>query len=169
MKIFDTSSVICILQDIRFPKILEICKKNGYSIAIPSIVFEELKENRKTFEILQKYNIFEILNDFDQSEYERLQNRYPGLHGGEISVICCALHRMRNGDRHYCIIDETAARNVVRSDGNCKWLKLTGTVGLICWEKDKSDLSKQECKIMYELFTKSGFWIKRSVLGELLK
>jgi predicted nucleic acid-binding protein len=169
MKIFDASSVICILQDIRSPKILEICKKNGYSIAISSIVFDEIKKNRKTFEIFKKYNSFEILNDFDQSEYERMLNRYPGLHEGEISVICCALRRMRNGDRHYCIIDETAARNVVQSDGSCRGLKLTGTVGLILWEKNKTDLSKLECKDIYESFTKSGFWIKKSILEELLK
>lgn len=33
MKIFDASSVICILTEINFPKILDVCKENGYSIA----------------------------------------------------------------------------------------------------------------------------------------
>ncbi|NLX38123.1 MAG: hypothetical protein GXY73_01215 [Methanothrix sp.] len=169
MKIFDTSSVICILSEICSPKILDICIKNGYSIAIPSPVFEEIKKNKKTYSMLQNCNPFVILNDFDKVEYEKLLRRHPELHEGEVSVICCALHRMRNGDRHYCIIDETAARKFVGSDGSCSSLKLTGTVGLIYWEKDRLDLSKQECKDIYNSFENSGFWIKQSIIGGLLK
>lgn len=119
--------------------------------------------------MLQKCTQILILNDFDQSEYEKMLSRHPELHEGEISVICCALHRERKGDRHYCIIDETAARKFIRSDGSCNGLKLTGTVGLILWEKDKSYLSQDECEDIHKSFINSGFWIKPSIIEGLLK
>jgi predicted nucleic acid-binding protein len=169
MKIFDTSSVICIFSEISFPKILDICIKRGETIAVPSLVYEELKKNKNTWEKFRAFSRFDVTDDFDKDEYERLQNRYPGLHPGEISVICCGLQRTRDGRRHYCIIDETPARKLAKSFGASNGLKLTGTVGLAMWQKEISELSQEECKVMHKSFIDSEFRIKEDILRGLLE
>lgn len=169
MKIFDTSSVICILSEISFPKILDVCIKRNYSIAVPSPVYEELKKNKNTWEKFRAFSRFDVIDDFDKGEYERLLNRYPGLHPGEVSVICCGLQMTRNGKRHYCIIDETPARKLANSFGASNGLKLTGTVGLAMWQKEISELSPEECKVIHKSFIDSEFRIKEDILRGLLK
>ncbi|MDD4455803.1 MAG: hypothetical protein PHI67_10915 [Candidatus Methanomethylophilaceae archaeon] len=47
MKIFDTSSIVCIFREVQYPRILDVCKGLGYRLSITPQVYEEIKENSR--------------------------------------------------------------------------------------------------------------------------
>ena len=63
MKIFDTSSLISIFREARYPKILANCTDRGYKLVIPETVHNELTNNEETYAIFNDYkDLFEIKN-----------------------------------------------------------------------------------------------------------
>ena len=66
MKIFDTSSIVCIFREIEYPKILDICDDLGYRLSITSQVYEEITENPETLRCLEKYGGVEIIEGGDR-------------------------------------------------------------------------------------------------------
>jgi len=164
MKIFDTSSIVCIFREVKYPKILDVCKDLGYRLSITPQVYEEIKENPETLRHLEAYGNVEIIRDGDAECCKRLSKRYPWLHKGELSVLCAGVAKEQDKQRYYCVIDERA-RNLRE---NLK-IRVTGTVGLILWEKKRLALSREECRDLYSRFMQSSFRIKKEVLQGLLK
>lgn len=164
MKIFDTSSIVCIFREVQYPKILDACKDLGYRLSITPQVYEEIMENPETFQHLEAYGNVEIVPDGDTECYKKLAKRYPWLHKGELSVLCAGVAKEQDNQRYYCVIDERA-RNLRE---NLK-IRVTGTVGLILWEKEVLALTGGECRELYNRFLQSSFWIKKEVLQGLLK
>ncbi|MDP3395880.1 MAG: hypothetical protein Q8S57_04340 [Methanoregula sp.] len=91
MKIFDTSSIICIFREIRFAKALDTCMKQGYRLTTTQQVFDEIKRNPDTFREFTAYGKFSIVPVNDNPCFNKLSKRYPYLHSGEISVLCFSL------------------------------------------------------------------------------
>lgn len=164
LKIFDTSSIICIFREIRFPKALDICTKHGYQLTTTEQVFEEIKKNPDTLREFNVYGKFSIIPVNDQACFQKLSKRYPWLHSGEISVLCLGLQKQQEKTRYFCIIDERA--RTLKDKLN---LHIHGTVGLLKWQKDCNDLSSGECDDLYKRFIESSFRITKDILVELIR
>lgn len=164
MKIFDTSSIVCIFREIKYPKIFEICKKCGYQLCITPQVYDEIAKNPETLHHLKTYGEIAVVDSVDAECYTKLSKRYPWLHKGELSVLCAGVGKNRRDERYYCIIDEKA--RTLRDKLN---LRVTGTVGLIIWQKALHTLTHDECQEIYNRFLGSSFRIKEYILQGLLK
>jgi predicted nucleic acid-binding protein len=164
MKIFDTSSIICIFREIRFPKALNTCMKRGYRLTTTQQVFDEIKQNPDTFREFTEHGKFSVLPVNNDLCFKKLSKRYPWLHSGEISVLCLGLQKQREHARYICIIDERA-----RTLADKLQIRIHGTVGLLLWQKDHKDLSSAECHDLYNRFRVSSFRIKEDILAGLIR
>lgn len=164
MKIFDTSSIICILREIRFPKALDTCLKCGYRLTTTQQVFEEIKRNTETFREFSAYGKFSIIPVNDDPCFKKLSKRYPWLHDGEISVLCLGRQKEREHTRYICVIDERA-----RTLKDKLHIRIHGTVGLLLWQKDRKEISSSECDDLYNMFRESSFRITEDILAELVR
>lgn len=164
MKIFDTSSIICIFREIESPKFFENCKRLGYDLCITPQVYEELKRNPETFKLFSSFDDFNIISDIDLNCFNELSRRYPWLHDGEISVLCSGVYKKRHNEHYHCVIDERA-RKLKDELG----IKINGTIGLIVWQKKLLGFTEKECNLIYNKFLNSSFWVKNNILQELLK
>lgn len=165
MKIFDASSIVCLLREANFPKAFEICKKHGYDLSVTKQVYEELRKNPETFNLFKACEGFSVIDGVDEQCISRISKRYPWLHDGEISVLCAGIEKEQSGDRYRCIIDEKA-RQLKSKYG----IKVNGTIGLLLWQKEKlNELTDAEYKEIYSSIKCSSFWIKEDILKELLR
>jgi predicted nucleic acid-binding protein len=164
MKIFDTSSIICILREIRFPRALDICTKSGFRISTTQQVYDEITKNPDTVREFTAYGKFTTIPVNDEPCFKKLSKRYPWLHTGEISVLCLGLQKQREHARYYCIIDERA-----RTLKDKLQIRIHGTVGLLLWQKDRKEISSGECHDLYKRFIDSSFRITEEILTELIR
>jgi predicted nucleic acid-binding protein len=145
MKIFDTSSIVSVFREVKYPKVLQNCVARGYRLVIPDTVHGELKQNEETYSTFFKYReLFEI-RSVNSEWVETLSARFPYLHRGEIGVICLALEEKKLEKKHICILDERKARTFCRENG----IRITGLIGLLLWLKNNGDLSHPECRMIY--------------------
>ena len=165
MKIFDASSIVCLLREANFPKAIEICKKHGYDLFVTKQVYEELEKNPETFRLFKACKGFSVIDNVDEQCLSKISKRYPWLHTGEISVLCAGIDKEQSGDSYRCIIDERA-RQLKSKYG----IKVNGTIGLLLWQKEKlNELTSTDCNEIYNSIKCSSFWIKEEVLKELLR
>jgi predicted nucleic acid-binding protein len=164
MKIFDTSSIICFLREIRFPKALDTCIGRGYRLATTQQVFDEIKKNPETYLEFTRYGKFSVIPVKDKPCFSRLSKRYPWLHDGEISILCIGLQKERQRARYICIIDERA--RILKDKLH---IRIHGTIGLLLWQKDRGDLSKDECHLLYKRVKESSFRVTEDILAELIR
>lgn len=165
MKIFDASSIVCLLREANFPKAFEICKKHGYDLFVTKQVYEELEKNPETFKLFKAFQGFSVIDNVDKQCLSRIANRYPWLHEGEISVLCAGIEKSQSGDSYRCIIDERARQ--LKSEYG---IKVNGTIGLLLWQKEQlNELTSTDCHEIYNRIKCSSFWIKEEILKELLR
>jgi predicted nucleic acid-binding protein len=165
VKIFDTSSIVCLLREADLPKIFEICKKHGYDLSVTRHVYEELEKNPETFRLFKAIQGFSIIDNIDEQCVSRISKRYPWLHEGEISVLCAGIEKDRSGESYRCIVDERA-RNLKSEYG----IKVNGTIGLLLWQKEQlHELTSDDCNDIYSRMKCSSFRIKEDILKELLR
>jgi len=164
MKIFDTSSIICLLREIRFPKALDTCIGRGYRVTITQQVYDEIQKNPETFREYMAYGKVSVIPVNDKPCFEKLSKRYPWLHDGEISVLCLGLHNEHEHARYICIIDERA-RNLKEK----LHIRIHGTIGLLLWQKDLGELSGSECHDLYKRLKESSFRITEDILAGLIR
>jgi predicted nucleic acid-binding protein len=167
MKILDASPVICVLKEIKEPKIFDICETLGHELYVTKEVYEELKKNERTFKKFQEYGKIAILPSdklpFDITKaIDSYKKRYPWIHDGEASVICVGHYLKDNNIPFYCIIDEKA-RNISKEEK----LPTTGTIGLIIWERDKEKLGADEIDKIKKELRDSPFRINEVLLKKL--
>ena len=164
MKIFDTSSIICLLREIRFAKALDTCAGRGYRLTTTQQVYDEIRKNPETFREFIRYGKFSIIPVNDEPCFSRLSKRYPWLHDGEISILCLGLQKERQHARYICIIDERA-----RNLKDKLHIRIHGTIGLLLWQKDRGELSKSECHDLYKRLKESSFRITEDILAGLVR
>ena len=165
MKIFDTSSIICLLREANCSKTLNICKKHGYQLAVTKQVYEELMYNPESLKLFQSFDGFSVIDEHDPDCFSKFEKRYPWLHKGEISVLCTGISRKQNNRNYHCVIDEKA-RNLKDEYE----LKVNGTIGLLLWQKNQlKELTSSDCTELYDTIKKSSFWISEDILQELLQ
>lgn len=164
MKVFDTSSIICLLRDAGFPKALDTCIKRGYRIATTRQVYEEIRKNPESFAAFRAYGKFLVIPVDDNSCFTRLSKRYPWLHDGEISILCLSLQKEQQHERYIAIIDERA-----RKLRDTLLIRIHGTIGLLLWQKDRGELSTGECHDLYKRIGESSFRIPEDILAGLIR
>lgn len=164
MKIFDTSSIICLLREIRFPKALDTCIHRGYRITTTQQVYDEIRKNPETFREFNRYGKFTVVPVNDEPCFKRLSKRYPWLHDGEISILCLGLEKERQRSRYICIIDERA-----RNLKDKLHIRIHGTIGLLLWQKGYGALSTGECHDLYKRLKESSFRITEEILAGLVR
>ncbi|MFA6333345.1 MAG: hypothetical protein WCX22_10355 [Methanoregula sp.] len=164
MKIFDTSSIVCLLREIRFSKALDTCTGRGYQLTTTQQVYDEIQENPETFQEFIRYGKFSVIPVNDEPCFEKLSKRCPWLHNGEISVLCLGIQKERQHARYICIIDERA-----RTLKDKLHIRIHGTVGMLLWQKDHKELSPGECHDLYKRFRESSFRITEDILVGLIR
>lgn len=164
MKIFDTSSIICLLRDAGFPKALDTCIRRGYRVATTRQVYEEIQKNPETSAAFKAYGKFSVIPVDDKPGFTKLSKRYPWLHAGEISVLCLSLHKEQQHERYIAIIDERA-----RNLKDTLHIRIHGTIGLLLWQKDRGELSIGECHDLYKKIRESSFRIPEDILAGLIR
>jgi predicted nucleic acid-binding protein len=164
MKILDTSSIICLLREIRFPKVLDICISRGYRLTTTQQVYDEIQRNPETFREFTAYGKFSVIRVNDEPCFTKLCRRYPWLHDGEISILCLGLQKEHQHARYICIIDERA-----RNLKDKLHIRIHGTIGLLLWQKDRGVLSTSECHDLYKRLRESSFRINEDILAELIR
>lgn len=164
MKIFDTSSIICLLREIGFPKALDTCIKRGYRLTTTQQVYNEIRKNPETFRAFTEYSKISVLPVSDKPCFSRLSKRYPWLHDGEISILCLGLEKERQHARYICIIDERA-----RNLRDTLHIRIHGTIGLLLWQKDRQELTTRECHDLYKRVKESSFRIPEDILAGLIR
>ena len=164
MKIFDTSSIICLLREIRFPKALDTCTGRGYQLTTTQQVYDEIRKNPETFREFIAYGKISVIPANDEPCFNRLSKRYPWLHDGEISILCLGLQKEQQHARYICIIDERA-----RNLRDKLHIRIHGTIGLLLWQKDRGELSKSECHVLYKRLKESSFRITEDILAGLIR
>ncbi len=165
MKIFDTSSIVCLLREATFPRAFEICKNHGYSLAITKQVYEEIEKNPETFKSFKSLTGFSVIDDVDEQCFFRMENRHPWVHKGEISVLCAGIAKEQEGGNYHCIVDEKARQ--LKSKYS---IKVNGTIGLLLWQKRQlKELNDADCNELHKKLKCSSFWIKEEIIQELLK
>lgn len=130
MKVLDTSSVICIFNEIDEPDIILKWQNVGHEIVIPSAVNKELHNNTNSLNKIAKYvrnNTIKIIEGVSLAEIEKFKGIYPRLGKGEIAVILTSIYLSREKKHYYAVIDDKYARKVAINRG----VNLTGTFGLI--------------------------------------
>jgi predicted nucleic acid-binding protein len=164
-KIFDTSTIVCIFQEAKFPKIIDNCLKKDYKLIIPTQVYDELKVNINTFSYFKQYADDFTIRDTCDEYFEYLSRRYPRLHKGEIGVLSLGIEFSKLNNLYICFLDEGPARII----GEQLHLRTAGLVGLSLWERKNGDISKPECKLIYDNISKSPFRIKKEILEKLIE
>jgi predicted nucleic acid-binding protein len=165
VKIFDISSIICLLREADFPKAFEICKKYGYDLAVTRQVYEELEKNPETFNLFGHVEGFSVIYDVNERCLSRISKRYPWLHEGEISVLCAGVGKQLSGESYHCIINENPGQLSSRLG-----IKVDGTADLLLWQKEQlNELTDADCKKISSNIKNSPFWIKENILKELLR
>jgi predicted nucleic acid-binding protein len=164
MKIFDTSSLICFLREIGFPKALDTCIGRGYRLTTTQQVYGELQKNPATFRAFTAYGKVSVIPVNDDPCFAKLSKRYPWLHDGEISVLCLGLQKEREHARYICIIDERA-----RTLKDRLHIRIHGSIGLLLWQKKCRDLTGDECHDLYKRVKESSFRITDDILAELIR
>lgn len=78
IKIFDSSTLICIFQEAKFPKLIDNCKKRDYKIVIPFFVYEEIKDNENTYSEFKKYKDYIMIKNSSNDVFNGTVN-YRGV------------------------------------------------------------------------------------------
>jgi predicted nucleic acid-binding protein len=106
--IFDTTSLICLVEISALDLIFQASNKLGYSIILPKSVWTEFRNNPFGEQEFKSRQIKIITSE--QNELEHLKNRHPSLGKGELEAIIIAK------DARYgnciAILDDKKARNV---------------------------------------------------------
>lgn len=164
MKIFDTSSIVCLLRETHFFKALDNCIQQGYRVATTQQVYDEVRKNPETLQAFIEYGKISVIPVNDKPCFRKLSKRYPWLHDGEISILCLGLQKEREHVRSICIIDERARK--LREKLH---LRIHGTIGLLLWQKNRGVLSRTECHDLYKRLKESSFRITEDILAGLIR
>lgn len=145
-KIIDTSVILCMIYQAKFPEIFEIIIKEGYNILIPKEVYIEVKEDIKIIAELFKNKKIDLLPAIDEEEAREIRNRHPSLGDGEIGVLVCGKNKISSGEKCRCIIDDRDAKLFAKKEG----LNVNGVMGVLLWLKKLDKINKEDCLKIYE-------------------
>ena len=138
--------------------------KRGFRLTTTRQVYDEIQKNPESFREFTAYGKFSVIPVNDEPCFKKLSKRYPWLHDGEISILCLGLQKERQHARYICIIDERA-----RNLKDTLHIRIHGTIGLLLWQKDRGELSKDECHDLYKRVKESSFRIPEDILAGLVR
>jgi predicted nucleic acid-binding protein len=168
LKIIDTSPLICIIEEIDEPGILDDLRQMNSVVIIPTGVKDEITLD-PAMTVVDGYC---TKGDYknrspDTGRYNTLKNRYPNLGRGELEVMALAQELIDEGEDPLCVLDDGLARKTANSLG----LRYTGIIGILKRLKDSGKISRQECINIATTLEQSPFRIdpviiRRELLDE---
>ncbi len=159
MRIFNASPLILLLEEIKEPEVIILLKKIDNQLLVPKKVTEEITSRvaKSTLEDLVSKKILIICNNGEDSECERLKDRFPGLDDGETNVLCLAYQY----EQSTAIIDESKGREVAIKLG----IGLKGAFGLMLEIYKSQLIPLSRLKDMCRKIDKSRFRINFKEIG----
>lgn len=154
MKLLDCSCLVHLFKRVEEPRVVLEWKKQGYSIAIPENVYEELCKNEETFNKVNPHiqnGSITIIPSIKKGDLDTFKARHPTLGNGEISVILTAKDLNNRNKRYYAVIDDKKARKVAEKYD----VKLSNTFGLLFALRKKSLISEECYLLIKEKFDKN--------------
>ena len=128
MKILDSSTLICIFDELDRPDLVDKISQLGHDLAVPRYVLErELrsKAKRRTEELAAAGAVKILENSAE--EFEDFLKSFPGLGSGECHVMLSYTKEAEGGRKAYCVLDERDARACAADAG----IKYIGLIGLL--------------------------------------
>ena len=158
MKIFDSSAIIAIFNEINYPELIDKIRLLGHDLAITSYVVEsELldKNSSKITEMYVQNGKIQILNENTAEEILAFQKKFSMLYVGMGECYSMlAYQKLRaTGKQVYCILDDCEARKIAKELG----IKFTGLIGLLLMMKQKDIMSGYEFDKVVKLLKDSDF------------
>lgn len=163
-KIFDTSAMLIIIYQAKFPQILKIIADEGYHILIPKEVYREIREDFRIIGELLKDGKIDLLPTIDEDKLESMRKRHPSFGDGEISVLLSCQDGIFKGDKCRCIIDDMDAKKFAKQNK----IEVSGVIGLLLWLKKLGKINKDECSSIH-MALKQNPRLPKDILGELIK
>ena len=156
MKIFDSSTIIAIFNEINYPELIDKIRLLGHDLAITSYVVEsELldKNTSKITEMCVQSGKIQILKNNPVKEILEFKKDFQRLGMGECYSML-AYQKLRDaGEVVYCILDDHKARKIAKELG----IKFTGLIGLLLMMKQKDMMSSYEFDKVVKLLKDSNF------------
>ena len=161
MKIFNTSPLILLLDEINEPQWFDLFRRLDKNLLIPETVRGEIKNraSREKLEKLVSNGTVKICSDCPIADFEMMKNRFPGIDKGEINVI--SLTHRKNRANTIAIIDEAKGRKVAEK------LKIPfrGVFGLMLELYNHKIIDVERLKRTCRKIDKSAFRIDFEKLG----
>lgn len=166
MKIFDNSALILFLEYIEEEKCLHLLSESGEHLIVPESVYHEFDHrdfDGKLDESIEE-SILKKFEGMSESIEQRIKNRFPVLHDGEINVLTWGMQLKKENKNFWCVLDESNGRKAAKKLN----LPVKGSIGLLKILKDKNLISKSQLEIICDKIKDSPFFIKEELLRELL-
>ncbi len=145
-KLLDTSVILSIIYQAKFPELFKIITEEGYNILIPKEVYREIKEDIKIVAELLKNGKIDLLPIVDENKAKEMRNRHPSFGEGEIGVLVYGSEKTSSGEKCRCIIDDKDAKIFAKNKG----LNVNGVMGLLLWLKRLEKINKVDCIRIYK-------------------
>lgn len=126
MKIFDATTVIAFLSEMRCPEGL-VKLSNRYKILIPQGVADEITKSpgKEMLQRLDKQGVVNI-KKVDPEKISLMSKEYPQLHRGECEAVLLA--QSCKGIKKVCIVSDDSKARKIFSTLNFKWTEELLTV-----------------------------------------
>lgn len=156
MKIFDATSLIAFLSEMKYPDGLRNLSKH-YKLIVPKGVASEIRKQpgKKLLEDLQREKVLDLVS-VDQQKLNEIQNENPQLHLGECEAITYA--KFLSGTQKVCILSDDLKARKKFPNLNFKW-----TERLLDIMKEKGLIDESDYKKKIQILQSSSFY--RGALG----
>lgn len=161
------SSVISAMDTLDcFKHLGRLSNKNSWTLAIPEIVIDEIK-NSIDFSKFTRKLTFQTYH-INMQDLIKLRNRFPSLAEGELAVLFLVLHCKEWGIKVVsttAILDDKAARNVAKKLG----INYFGTLKLLKMMLDSSIITKSQFYAFISKLKDSGFRFTDEIVRRIVQ
>lgn len=158
--IFDSSSLILLIEKLNLIEPLLKCRDIGIELIIPEAVWSEFTEKNNDGNVLSfiKKN-FNIVKTQVCMELDR----FLDSDSGEMAVAFLSKGFQNNKTEYFTIIDDKYASKVCKLEG----LKVKGSIGFLLFLKENTLISDTELIEIKNKIQKSNFRIKKEHIDKL--
>ena len=105
MKILDSSAIICILDELGRPDLMDKVLELGHDLAVPRYIVESELRGRVKRKIKEMAKVGKVVILENTAEDLKFSDRLPKLGPGERNVLLSYRKAIGEGRRAYCILD----------------------------------------------------------------
>lgn len=153
--IVDTVALVCLLEHINHPKLIQDLRKTYGEIMIPYSVKEEFEVKSQALVEYIENNEIKITRNTTYNDIDSFMIKYPRLGRGESEVILSWQYFQRRGTHALCVLDDRYARKVAKVTN----VDFTGMLGLLRMLEGSGFLSPGERRGMIKSLRDSGVYL----------